>query len=392
MYSRVCFISYHELGLKGKNRSVFVQRLVENVRFVVDDDRTKVRKISGRLICEAPEGVDIPALAQRIAQVPGVASVSVADVVGRSFDEITARVVAVARTAIQATNAQTFRITAKRSNTDFALTSRELNERLGSAVVLQTGLKVNLTQPDLEIRVTVVGGKTYISAEKIAGAGGLPVGSSGRLISLLSTGIDSPVATWRMMRRGAVCIGLHFSGAPVLTDASIRLVHEIGEVLEHTGGLATIYAVAFGDIQREIASTVYPGLCVLVYRRVMLKVAAALAMRERAAALVTGESLGQVASQTLENIVATSHGIELPIFRPLIGDDKHDIVSDAQRIGTFDLSSRAAEDCCTLFMPRQPETRVTLERMEEACAMLDIDLLVEQAFDAMTERTYRCNR
>lgn len=388
MNAHVCFVSYHELGLKGKNRSVFTRCLQDNISFLLGP-RYPVRRIQGRILVDVAPDADMYEIAQRIALIPGVANVTPSFVVGRDLDEIyhvTLRELKALPLA-----PETFRITAKRSNTDFEMTSQQINEQVGSFIVENTDLRVDLSEPDVNIRVTIVGGQTYIALTKIEGAGGLPVGSSGKLISLISGGIDSPVATWRMIRRGAVCIGLHFSGAPELSDASTRQVFDIGEVLAHTGGLGRIYSVPFGQIQREIASLVYPDLRILIYRRVMIAVAEALARIESAQALVTGESLGQVASQTLENLIATSDGTNITIFRPLIGDDKHDIVALAKRIDTFELSSQAIDDCCTLFMPRTPETHVKIERIREACAQLDIDSYIARCIDTMSWRDYPCN-
>jgi len=386
--SSVCFVAYHELGLKGRNRSTFERRLVANLTYLLDRDLS-IQRIQGRILVEVPHGTDSLDIAQHIAHVPGVANVRPAVCVGRDLDEI-------CHVALRAVNhiepaPRTFRVTAKRSNTDFALTSQQINEQVGSFIDTHTDMTVDLSHPQVNIEITIVGGRTYISVVKLEGAGGLPVGSSGKLVSLLSSGIDSPVATWRMMRRGAVAIGLHFSGAPEVADTSTRQVAEIGTVLSRTGGLGRIYSVPFGTIQREISTTVYPDLRILVYRRVMLAVAERLARIEGAKALVTGESLGQVASQTLENMIATARECALPIFRPLIGDDKHDIVACAKRIGTFELSAEAVEDCCTLFMPRKPETHVKVERLDEACAQLDIEGFVERCLDSMSWHDYPCN-
>jgi len=388
--SHVCFVSYHELGLKGRNRPVFERRLVDNIRFALRDTSCKVRRIHSRIIVEVPDSEDMYAIGERIAMIPGVANVAPSIVAGRDLDEMGAIALRAIKGIIPAP--QTFRITAKRSNTDFVLSSQEINERLGGVVIDGLGLKVNLTKPDVNVRITISGGQSYISVVKFEGAGGLPVGSSGKLISLLSSGIDSPVATWKMMRRGAICVGLHFSGAPAVADTSTRLVHEIGDVLAQTGGLARIYSIQFGDIQREIASAVFPDLRILMYRRVMIAVAQELARIEQAKALVTGESLGQVASQTLDNLVATGEGCASPIFRPLIGDDKHDLVNLAKRIGTLGLSEQAVDDCCTLFMPRQPETHVKIERIHEADAQLDIDAFVAQCIETISWQDYPCNQ
>ena len=390
MSSHVCFVSYHELGLKGKNRSVFERRLVDNIAFLLHDTACQVRRIQGRILVDVPDNEDMYAICARIEKIPGVASVAPSFVAGRDLDEM-GHIALRALERMEVTP-RTFRITAKRSNTDFEMTSQQINELLGGFMLDRTDMKVNLSNPEVNIRITIVGGQSYISVVKNPGAGGLPVGSSGKLISLLSSGIDSPVATWKMMRRGAVCIGLHFSGAPAVADTSTRLVHEIGEVLAQSGGLGRIYSVEFGDIQREIASAVYPDLRILMYRRVMIAVAQEIARIEKAKALVTGESLGQVASQTLNNLVATGLGCTIPMFRPLIGDDKHDIVALAKRIGTFELSSQAAEDCCTLFMPRQPETHVRIERILEADAQLDTEAFVARCVETIRWQDYPCNQ
>jgi thiamine biosynthesis protein ThiI len=387
--SHVCFVSYHELGLKGKNRSVFERRLADNISFALGKS-FPVRRIQGRILVEVDSEERNDEVALRIAQIPGVANVMPSYVAGRDLDEMChVALRAIKRLEIEP---HTFRVTARRSNTDFEMTSMELNVAVGSFIAVKTGMTVNLTKPEVNVRITVVGGHSYISVAKIEGAGGLPVGSSGKLISLLSTGIDSPVATWKMMRRGAICIGLHFSAAPTVTDTSGRLVREIGDVLARTGGLSRIYTVAFGDVQREIASVVYPDLRILMYRRVMIAVASKIAQIEKAKVLVTGESLGQVASQTLDNIVATGHGCDIPIFRPLIGDDKHEIVALSQRIGTFELSSQPVDDCCTLFMPRQPETHVKIERIYEADALLDYDAMIAQCLETIEWHDYPCNQ
>jgi len=186
-----------------------------------------------------------------------------------------------------------------------------------------------------------------------------------------------------MIKRGSVVLGLHFSGRPQTNDSSERLVLEIGEVLARTGGLARIYVVPFGDIQRELASIVEPSLRVIMYRRLMLLIAERLAHTQRAKALITGESLGQVASQTLDNIVATNEVATMPILRPLIGSDKDEIVHEARQIGTFDLSIQDAEDCCTLFMPRSPETHANLKQVAASWDLLDVEDLIQRALDSI---------
>ena len=216
------------------------------------------------------------------------------------------------------------------------------------------------------------------------------MGSSGKVVSLLSSGIDSPVALWRMARRGAVCVGVHFSGRPQTSDASEYLVDDIARVLERTGCIARVYYVPFGDYQKEIALACPPSLRIVLYRRLMFKVASAIAEMEGAGALVTGESLGQVASQTLDNIRATDEAVDCPVFRPLIGSDKLEIIAEAQKLGTFDISSTDAPDCCTLFMPRNPETHAKMQAVKEAEAAFPYDEWIPEIVASSEVRDYSC--
>jgi thiamine biosynthesis protein ThiI len=238
--------------------------------------------------------------------------------------------------------------------------------------------------------VEVVQRGAFVFARRDDGAGGLPVGTAGKIVALLSSGIDSPVATWRVMKRGAVIVAVHFSGEPQTDDATARTVEDIGTVLELSGGLGRLYVVPFGDVQKEIALGAPPDLRVILYRRMMVRIAEVIAGIEGAKALVTGESLGQVASQTLENIGAVDAVATLPVLRPLIGSDKVEIVDTARALGTYDLSIQAGEDCCTLFMPRTPATHATLEEAAAGESELDVHALVEMALAGVRTRDYRC--
>ncbi len=239
--------------------------------------------------------------------------------------------------------------------------------------------------------VEVVQGEAYIYSRKIPGVGGLPVGTAGKVVALLSAGIDSPVATYRLMKRGAIVVAVHFSGRPQTNDLSERLVTEIGEVLERSGGLGRIYYVPFGDLQKEISLIAPPDLRVLLYRRLMVRVAEAIAAFENGKALVTGESLGQVASQTLENIRAVDEVATLPVLRPLIGSDKVEIIAEARRIGTYQLSTHDHVDCCTLFMPRNPETHASVRQVLQGEAELELERMVADALEGTLPR-FRLSR
>lgn len=392
VFQRICLVHYHEIGLKGHNRSSFELRLLKNVEAMLEGyPVVTVRKISGRVCVFIREETDYAVaceIADKLACVPGVARVSSGYKTERDIEEI-------GRAAVDAMSEagefESFKVAARRSHTDFEIDSMQMNQLVGSLLCdAFPEKKVKMKDPDLKVCVEVVQSSAYVYARSVPGVGGLPVGSSGRVMCLLSSGIDSPVATWRLARRGAVCIGVHFSGRPQTSSTSEYLVDDIAHVLERTGCIARVYVVPFGDYQREIAGSVPPGLRVIMYRRLMFKVAQALAAREKAGALVTGESLGQVASQTLENIGATDAAVSMPVFRPLIGTDKQEIIAQAQKLGTFEISSQDAPDCCTLFMPRSPETHAKLACVLEAEAPLPIDEWVAEIVEHVEVHDYRC--
>ena len=388
MSERVCLIHYHEIGLKGRNRSVFERRLQSNLEAaLVGMPVGRVERMQSRLVVRVFEPDRMREVAERIALIPGVSGVSLAYKTTQQPEEMEQ----VALTALEAARPfTTFRVAGRRANTQYAEPSLEMNRRIGAYLQAKTGAGVDLSSPDATVVVNVTQGDTYISSVTISGPGGLPVGTASRVMALLSAGIDSPVACWRIMRRGAVVVGIHFSGRPQTNDYSERLVYEIGSVLEQTGGLGRIYVVPFGDLQKEVSLAVPPDLRVLMYRRLMIRVAEAVARFEQAKALVTGESLGQVASQTLENIAAVDEAARLPVLRPLIGNDKLEIIGEARAIGTYGLSTQEHADCCTLFMPRNPETHAKMHAVLEAWSQLDVDRMVADALSGLSWRDFNC--
>lgn len=391
-FQRIILAHYHEIGLKGHNRSSFEMRLLKNLEaLLVPFPVVTIHRISGRLCVFLRKGTDwdtAVAASEVVGQVPGVARVSSGFKCERDLDDMTrAGMLALA----EAGEFATFKVAARRNHTDFPTRSMEMNQIIGGALCEEYPDKgVRMKDPDITLGVEVVQNASYVYARSVPGVGGLPVGSSGKVVCLLSSGIDSPVATWKLARRGAVCIGVHFSGRPQTSDVSEYLVDDIAHVLERTGCIARVYMVPFGDYQREIALTVPPELRVIMYRRLMFKVAEALAEREDAGALVTGESLGQVASQTLDNIRATDDAVKLPVLRPLIGSDKLDIIRDAERLGSYEISSQDAPDCCTLFMPRNPETHAKLPVVREVESALPIEHWVAELGELAEVRDYAC--
>ncbi len=352
-----------------------------------------IHRISGRLVAFLKEGTsqDVAFECAKFAsKVPGVARVSMGYKTPRDIEDI----YVAAKTALtDALPFESFKVQARRAHTDFPICSMDMNRDIG-AYLCETfpDKKVIMKGPDVQVGVEVVQNAAYVYAFSMRGIGGLPVGSSGKVCCLLSSGIDSPVSTWRMARRGAVCIGVHFSGRPETSDASEYLVQDICDVLDRTGCISKLYTMALGSYQREISLYAPPPLRVILYRRLMMKAAAAIAEAEHAGALVTGESLGQVASQTLDNIACTDASVEMPVFRPLIGTDKQEIVEQAQELGTFEISTQDAPDCCTLFMPRSPETHAKLHDVIEAEGAFPIDEWVKELVSAADVIDYFENR
>ncbi len=391
-FQRIILVHYHEIGLKGHNRSVFEKRLLRNLEALLSAyPLVTIHRIAGRLCVFLREGTDCGtavACADAIVGVPGVARVSCGFKCERDLGQMgEAALLALA----EAGEFASFKVHARRNHTDFPIDSMQMNRDVGALLcAAHPDKRVIMKNPDVTVGVEVVQSAAYVYARSVRGIGGLPVGSSGRVACLLSSGIDSPVALWRMARRGAVPVGVHFSGRPQTSDASEYLVDDIAHVLEKTGCIGRVYVVPFGDCQREISLTAPPSLRIILYRRLMFRVAERLAQREGAGALVTGESLGQVASQTLENIRATDASVTLPVFRPLIGNDKLEIIDQAQQLGTFEISSMDAPDCCTLFMPRSPETHARLEDVEVAEADLPIGRWVEELAAAAEPHDYAC--
>ena len=391
-HQRICLVHYHEIGLKGHNRSNFEKRLLKNVEALLGDyPVVTIHRIAGRLCIFLREGCDRATaieVADTVKDVPGVARVSCGFKCDRDIEEM-------GKVAIEALSEcgdfETFKVHGRRNHTDFEIDSMQINQIIGADLCRAFPDKgVKMKDPDITVMVEVVQNASYIYARSVRGVGGLPVGSSGKVVSLLSSGIDSPVALWKMARRGAVCVGVHFSGRPQTADTSEYLVDDIARVLEKTGCIARVYVVPFGDYQKEIALVVPPALRIIMYRRLMFKVAQEIAHRERAGALVTGESLGQVASQTLDNIRATDESVEMPVLRPLIGSDKLEIIEAAQALGTFEISSQDAPDCCTLFMPRSPETHAKLHDVFAAEELLPIDEWVGEIADSAEPHDYAC--
>lgn len=388
-FQRVVLVHYHEIGLKGHNRGRFEQKLVDNINNLTKDfPVAKCHRMSGRIVVFLKDGAtkeEQTSLFSFLAKIPGVQRVSAGFKCDAEYD--TMKKLAVEALA-DAGNFQTFKVQARRNHTNFEPNSQVINNEIGSVLCDAFPDKtVKMKGVDVQVNVEVVENKCFICAASKPGVGGLPVGTSGKVICMLSSGIDSPVATWRMAKRGATCIGIHFSGRPQTSDTSEFLVEDIARTLSKTGCMKEFWVCPIGDYQRKIALECEPKLRIVLYRRLMFRVANALAEKCGAKAIVTGESLGQVASQTMENMIATADASEKMVLRPLIGLDKLEIIDQAKQIETFEISSQDASDCCTLFMPKMPETHADLAEVRAEVEKYFSDSFVNEILENAERHT-----
>jgi thiamine biosynthesis protein ThiI len=369
-------VRVHEIALKGKNRPLFFNQLEQNLRQALRGmsvDQVKKRHM-GVEITLAPEAI-WDGIENRIKQVFGVVKFYRYHRVDPSIEAVKKFLDG------ELTNLtfNTFRITAKRGNKNFPMTSPEINWEMGAFVQQLTGADVSLKQPELNIFVEMLPQEALVYFQETHGPGGLPVGVSGKVAALLSGGIDSPVAAWRMMKRGCQVDLVHFHSFPLVDGSSREKAIELAEILNLYQFQTTLILVPFADVQTEIILSVPPAYRVVIYRRFMARIAERLANERGAKALVTGESLGQVGSQTLENLVTVRSAVTLPFLSPLIGMDKQEIIGEARNIDTYPVSILPDEDCCTLFVPKHPATRSTPEEVGHLESALDIPALVEKA-------------
>lgn len=370
---------YAEVALKGGNRRVFERALQRAaLRLLPADSRAEIR--GSRLLVRLAPGVPAQAGVAALQHCFGVVSVRQARRLPRSAGEgeLAAAAVEEARRAL-AGGARSFKIAAQRADKTYPRRSPELNRELGAAVQAGTGLAVDVHRPDLEIGLDVRDDAFYLWGAVLPGPGGLPTGTAGRALALLSGGIDSPVAGYLAAKRGLLLSAVYFHTFPYTGDGTRRKVLDLARVLAGYTGEVRLWVGHFTDIQLAVQAEVPEALRTVVVRRLMLRFAESLARRERAGALVTGDSLGQVASQTLEALTAVGEVAGLPLLRPLIAADKTEIVALARRIGTYPISIRPFEDCCTLFAPRHPRTKPTRAEVRQAESRLDVDGLIARA-------------
>ena len=380
---RCVIVHYHELALKGHNRDYFEQCLIKNIRTALNGVGVRqVENLHSRIRIRLPHEASIEVVRDRLIRVCGIANFLPGRVVplqlaNPNLHELTAAVLE----EIESQSFATFRITARRADKRLALTSMDIEKSLGAAVCDRTGKKVSLKNPDLTIYIELLSKEAFCSAEKIEGPGGMPVGVSGRIACLISGGIDSPVAAYRIVKRGCLASFIHFSGRPLVSRASEEKVHELVRHLTTFQYDSRLYVIPFGEIQREIILNTPAPLRIVLYRRMMIRIAQELARKDQCWALVTGDSLGQVASQTPQNLCAIEEAAELPILRPLIGMDKREIIDEARRLGTYETSIEPDQDCCKLFVPPHPSTKTRLDDVKKVERMIDVSALVKRGVE-----------
>jgi thiamine biosynthesis protein ThiI len=392
----VVICHYHEVALKQKNRRIFEKKLRTNIAFALSDlvGQRMVMRGYGRLKIVLPFGFDerekLEIVRSRLSNVFGIVNFGIGLSVGLDIEDICEASLKV----IEGKSFNTFRVKTKRQNKNFPLNSTEVNKQVGAFIIEHfknngADVKVDLKNPDLTVYVEIVDKEVYVYADRFKGPGGLPVGSSGKVVALISAGFDSPIASLLMMKRGAKVVFAHFHSYPYTSYDSIEQVREIVKILSKYQLHSKLYIVPIAEAQRIIVLNAPVGLRTILYRRLMVRIAEKVAQIEGAEALVTGESLGQVASQTLRNIRVINQVATLPILRPLIGIDKEEIIQKAKEIGTYEISSQPYDDCCSFLTGRHPETWANLDEILEIEKKLDWNNLIQMSFSgAQVEDIY----
>lgn len=378
-YSHI-IINYDEIILKGKNRPFFERALVNNIKeFLEDIVYTKMSKEGGRLIVEINEKTEIAKTGDILKNIPGISNFSFASMEENDMEKICRKTLRILNESEKLHDYKTFKVSARRSDKNFVLKSPQINARVGEYIFENTKLEVDVHDPDLEIIVNVGSGGTFIYFEKIRGVGGLPVGTAGNLISLLSGGIDSPVASFMMMKRGAKIVFVHFKSKTLGgSGEGIDKIRTLVKILCKFQRSCAVYIIPFEEFQKEIIANVLSRYRMIVYRRIMLKMAEKIAKRTGAGGVIVGDSLSQVASQTLENLGVAYDAVSLPVFAPLIGMNKQETIDLANKIGTYDTSIIPYPDCCSFIASNHPETKAKIEEIKEQESSIAVDDIMER--------------
>jgi thiamine biosynthesis protein ThiI len=378
---------HHELVLKGNNRRYFERQLMKNMHVVLREFNSSVTISGGygRTVLRVANAEVVEPVATRLSKVFGISNICVGVEVEQKIEKFNEA----GETLLKDKKFSTIRVDTRRPDKMFLENSMEVNREVGGFLCERFGVRANMTAPDETVFIEIVDGTAFVYTSKQPGAGGLPSGVSGKVVSLLSAGFDSPVASWRMMRRGASVIFVHFHSMPYTGKESVDQVRELTKILTEFQMQSKLYIIPFADIQNAIVLHSPAPLRVVLYRRMMIRIAEEIARREKAEALITGEALGQVASQTLRNMRVIDEAATFPILRPLAGSDKEETMETARRIGTYNISKEPYDDCCSFLAPRSPETWAKMEQVVEAEQHLDIEAMMRTAIEKTERESYR---
>lgn len=377
----IILIKNGEIALKGLNRSTFEDILIKNIRRRIKNlGDFEFRKEQSTVSVVPLSDADMDEVSERIGKVFGIACYSRALQIEKNMEEILQNTPKYL--AEQLRNAKTFKVEGKRSDKKFPLTSPQIAAQVGAAVLEKfPHLKVDVRNPEITVTIEIREKNAFIRGNQTKGAGGMPVGTGGKSAILISGGIDSPVAAYMMAKRGLVLHAIHFASPPYTSPQSEMKVHSLLKQVSKYSGFIVLHTVGFTEIQEQIRDNCPEDMFTLIMRRFMMRISEKIAEKEECKALITGESLGQVASQTLPALACTDAVVSMPVFRPLIGLDKDEIIKTSRKIETFDISIEPYEDCCTVFTPKHPKTKPQIKMIEEAEKMLECDALIERAIE-----------
>lgn len=388
--NEIVMVKYGEIALKGLNKSTFEDMLQKNIkRRLKDLGQFEYYRRQSTIYITPPEGADMDVIVKRLTYIFGIGAIQRCAVFPKDFAAVTAGAEDYLRSALEC--ARTFKVEAKRSDKKFPMQTPDIQQELGGAVLSSfPHLKVDVHNPEVTVRLEIRDNGAYLSAERIVGAGGMPVGSSGKALLMLSGGIDSPVAGYMMAKRGLAVDCIHYVSPPYTSERARMKVEALCERLTGYCGDIKFYCVPFTEIQEALRDNCPEEYFTVLMRRIMVKIANRICERDDYGAIITGESVAQVASQTLTALYCTNEAAEFPVFRPVIGMDKKEIIEIARRIGTYDTSTLPYEDCCTVFSPKHPKTKPRIEDVKAAEQSYDFDGMIEKAVAETEIKRFRC--
>ena len=383
MYNSI-IVKYGEIGVKGKNRYIFENKLIKNIKNMLKPiDKFNVYKEYGRVYVDLGD-YEYDEVCEEVKKVFGVVGVCPAVKVLRNNEEDVETALMVLEEKI-ANGAKTFKVESRRGDKSFRLTSQDMSIDIGGYLLSNVGdkIKVDINKPEVKIKCELRENNVVVYSDTVPGYGGLPIGTNGKAMSLLSGGIDSPVATWMVAKRGMEVEAIHFHTYPFTSEKSQEKVKDLARILAKYCGRVRLHKVNLLEIQKSVGLNCRDEEMTIISRRFMMRIAERVAIKRNCDALITGESIGQVASQTIQGLTCTNASVSLPVFRPLIAMDKTEIIDIAKKIDTFETSIIPEEDCCSVFAPKKPVTKPKLERIEDSEKALDVEKLIEDAISNM---------